>query len=74
MTVKANGLELKTGNLYRTANTKKLPMWQRNRGVVFERLLEPGAVEGFSGDIAVVSLMGENAQFMIPTGLLTRPF
>lgn len=71
MTIEANGQSLTVGNLYRTANKRSLPRWQRGIGVIFMRLLEEG-IEGFDGDVAVVQQFGTQSQFLIPTALLSK--
>lgn len=71
MTVETNGQLLRTGNVYRTASARNLPRWQRNKGVVFKRVVD-GAIAGFSGDVAVVQMLGTSQEFLIPAALLSR--
>jgi hypothetical protein len=71
MTIHANGQQLTTDHVYRTANARNLPKWQRNRGVIFKRTA-PGGVAGFSGEVAVVQVVGTRQEFLIPADLLSR--
>jgi hypothetical protein len=66
--IATNGTTLQYSHVYRTANARALPKWQRNRGVVFLR--QGPEMSGLP--TAIVRPVGERSEFIIAADLLER--